>query len=264
MMFYVNNRLTSDKENKAEADNDPKHYPWKWPLNILTQIYSPKEPRIYMLGNPAIWGINLVILIVFPLFLIFKICYIRRWVDDKTTNNKDSDLEEKDNKKLVDNQQNAEDNEAIEEEDKQQNNQQSNEIQKEDNKSEVEEDDQTFSPHMNASILLLSGWSLHYLPFYLMARVLYIHHYYPAVYFSSLMSGVVLDMIIRQILRLVPHQVRPVLLSGVVVTISIGVMIIFSMFSPLVYGMSGSLTNDVARFSNSSYHHLYWIESWDF
>lgn len=33
------------------------------------------------------------------------------------------------------------------------------------------------------------GWLLHYLPFWGMSRVLYFHHYFPALLFSSMMSG---------------------------------------------------------------------------
>ena len=37
------------------------------------------------------------------------------------------------------------------------------------------------------------GWALHYVPFWAMGRVLYIHHYYPALLFSSMLSAVLLD-----------------------------------------------------------------------
>ncbi len=36
---------------------------------------------------------------------------------------------------------------------------------------------------------LLLGWFLHYLPFYLMGRVLYFHHYFPALMFSVMLAG---------------------------------------------------------------------------
>ncbi|CAG8608238.1 6097_t:CDS:10 [Diversispora eburnea] len=37
------------------------------------------------------------------------------------------------------------------------------------------------------------GWLLHYIPFCIMGRVTYLHHYFPALYFSILMAGFVLD-----------------------------------------------------------------------
>lgn len=37
--------------------------------------------------------------------------------------------------------------------------------------------------------MLLLGWLLHYLPFYIMGRILYYHHYFPAMLFSSMLTG---------------------------------------------------------------------------
>merc|ERR1712241_742581 len=45
---------------------------------------------------------------------------------------------------------------------------------------------------VSASWLFL-GWCLHYIPFWTMGRVLYVHHYYPALLFSSMLSAVLLD-----------------------------------------------------------------------
>lgn len=36
---------------------------------------------------------------------------------------------------------------------------------------------------------LFVGWLLHYVPFWAMGRVLYFHHYFPAVIFNSLLTG---------------------------------------------------------------------------
>ncbi|CAI2161704.1 8620_t:CDS:10 [Funneliformis geosporum] len=41
--------------------------------------------------------------------------------------------------------------------------------------------------------ICLIGWLLHYLPFYIMGRVTYLHHYFPALYFSILMAGFLMD-----------------------------------------------------------------------
>merc|ERR1712123_258702 len=70
-----------------------------------------------------------------------------------------------------------------------------------------------FTPHFWASSWLYIIWALHYFPFFFMFRTLYVHHYYPALYFSS-----------------------------------------------VVYGMTG----EQAKHSNSTHHHLWWLEHWDF
>ncbi|XP_029688613.1 protein O-mannosyl-transferase 2 isoform X2 [Takifugu rubripes] len=45
--------------------------------------------------------------------------------------------------------------------------------------------------------LLLLGWALHYAPFYAMGRVLYYHHYFPAMLFNSMLSGITLDILLK-------------------------------------------------------------------
>lgn len=42
---------------------------------------------------------------------------------------------------------------------------------------------------MNAGAWIFIGWILHYLPFWAMGRVLYFHHYFPAVIFNSMLTG---------------------------------------------------------------------------
>jgi len=44
--------------------------------------------------------------------------------------------------------------------------------------------------------IALSGWLLHYIPFLIMGRVTYIHHYLPTLWFSVLMTGHVLDQLV--------------------------------------------------------------------
>ena len=42
---------------------------------------------------------------------------------------------------------------------------------------------------LNAGAWLFTGWILHYLPFWAMGRVLYFHHYFPALIFNSMLTG---------------------------------------------------------------------------
>jgi dolichyl-phosphate-mannose-protein mannosyltransferase len=46
---------------------------------------------------------------------------------------------------------------------------------------------------MYACLWLFIGWALHYVPFWSMGRVLYFHHYFPALLYSSMLTAVIFD-----------------------------------------------------------------------
>ncbi|KAI9376247.1 MIR motif-containing protein [Aspergillus egyptiacus] len=79
------------------------------------------------------------------------------------------------------------------------------------------------------------GWCFHYFPFYLMARQLFLHHYFPALYFAVLTLSQEFDFITSRIKSLgLPS--RPVIgkaLTGVFLGLTI---FTFTLYSPLVYG----------------------------
>jgi len=116
--------------------------------------------------------------------------------------------------------------------------------------------------HITASLYLFSAWAIHYIPFFFMYRVLYVHHYYPAFYFSSLLSGVFLDLTIKSIISNMPHQIKPLFQMSFLVGLFSIMSYSYIYFSPVVYGMSGNEFNQ-AKMENSSYHYLHWLESWD-
>ncbi|KAI9846173.1 MAG: Protein O-mannosyltransferase 2 [Sclerophora amabilis] len=89
------------------------------------------------------------------------------------------------------------------------------------------------------------GWILHYLPFVAMARVTYVHHYYPALYFAILTFGFVTDHSTRFLSRNIQwgiHLAMYALIIG-----------LFILFSPIVFGMEGSSTQ---------WRYLKWFEKW--
>lgn len=45
---------------------------------------------------------------------------------------------------------------------------------------------------LKAAAWLFGGWILHYVPFWAMGRVLYYHHYFPALIFNSMLTGMFL------------------------------------------------------------------------
>ncbi|KAL8786618.1 MAG: hypothetical protein Q9195_008140 [Heterodermia aff. obscurata] len=94
----------------------------------------------------------------------------------------------------------------------------------------------------------LAGWVLHYLPFVAMARVTYVHHYYPALYFAILVMGFVIDWVTRPLTRkskAAEWAVYWVLYAGLAG--------LFWLFRAVVFGMQGS---------NQQWRHLKWFEKW--
>ena len=110
-----------------------------------------------------------------------------------------------------------------------------------------------------AGAWLFLGWALHYVPFWAMGRVLYFHHYFPATLFSSMLSGVLLDYLVGVACGWA-GQLRGVVYHSLVGGVLGVAWYSFYLFSPLVYGM----TDEYAKESNSSIHHLHWLETWEF
>ncbi|KAG6861432.1 hypothetical protein C0995_000272 [Termitomyces sp. Mi166 len=75
---------------------------------------------------------------------------------------------------------------------------------------------------------LFIGWFLHYFPFFIMSRQLFLHHYFPALYFAILLSGAVFD--------LVTSTLRPKIRLQIAAVFIILAIWQFSRFSPLAYG----------------------------
>ncbi|KAG0007351.1 hypothetical protein BGZ80_004758 [Entomortierella chlamydospora] len=73
------------------------------------------------------------------------------------------------------------------------------------------------------------AWGFHYLPFFLMGRQLFLHHYLPALYFAILLFSVTFDVASR----FVPNKFR---LIAVVLIVSTAVMV-FRTRAPLTYGL---------------------------
>lgn len=106
---------------------------------------------------------------------------------------------------------------------------------------------------------LLLGWSLHYLPFWPMTRVLYFHHYFPAFLFSAMLTGVILDHTVVLLITLVPDSMGSMVFHTVVGSITSGLILSFYLFSPLTYGMDGPVSHE----EDSKWTGLKWLRSWD-
>lgn len=96
-----------------------------------------------------------------------------------------------------------------------------------------------------AGIYPVIGWFLHYLPFLAMARVTYVHHYYPALYFAILCCGFCLDFSTRSLSKTFQWGLYTVLYTAL-----IGLYVLFGAIS---FGMEGP---------NAQWSHLKWLSSW--
>ncbi|KAI4469035.1 dolichyl-phosphate-mannose--protein mannosyltransferase [Holotrichia oblita] len=107
---------------------------------------------------------------------------------------------------------------------------------------------------------LFLGWTLHYVPFWAMGRVLYFHHYFPALLFNSMLTGIILDYLLEEMLKYFPKNIAHTIYHTLLVVILSTVVYSFVLFSPLAYGMSGPNANE----PNSTMYGLKWLESWEF
>ncbi|KAJ9642185.1 uncharacterized protein PV06_03251 [Exophiala oligosperma] len=79
------------------------------------------------------------------------------------------------------------------------------------------------------------GWALHYFPFYLMARQLFLHHYFPALYFAIIAMCQIFDFAANRISSLGLKQHPEIGRAAAVLFVAFAVGV-FTLYAPLVYG----------------------------
>jgi dolichyl-phosphate-mannose-protein mannosyltransferase len=96
-----------------------------------------------------------------------------------------------------------------------------------------------------AGVYPVIGWFLHYLPFILMGRVTYVHHYYPALWFAILTLGFVVDW--------TTSRLRKEVQWGVYLSLYAVIIGLYWLFRAISFGMVGS---------SQQWRHLKWFDSW--
>lgn len=89
------------------------------------------------------------------------------------------------------------------------------------------------------------GWVLHFVPFIAMARVTYVHHYFPALYFAILTFGFCVDWFTRKVnakLTWTVYTFLYMIVTG-----------LFIHFRVIVFGMEGP---------SQQWAHLNWLNGW--
>ncbi|XP_031339515.1 LOW QUALITY PROTEIN: protein O-mannosyl-transferase 2 [Photinus pyralis] len=196
--------------------------PWQWPINYRGQFFSGSAYRIYLLGNPVIWWGNLVFLIVFVIVFITRSIKQQRGYVKTLTGTKFI---------LA---------------------------------------CYVFNPcfciveapnrHLEACAWMFLAWSLHYVPFWAMGRVLYFHHYFPALLFNSMLTGILFDYLLDVIPCLFPEKIGTTIYHTMMGLFLAILMYSFVNFAPLAYGMTGPSSSE----RNSTMSGLKWLDSWEF
>ena len=196
----VNNNNLKPKEGEITS------HPFHWPFNYMGQHFSAGNHRVYLLGNPIVFWINLSLIFYYLFALVLYLCAMQR------------------NIKLP---------------------------------REIIKLCQTY---MSGGFTLLVGWALHYLPFYLMGRVLYFHHYFPALMFSCMLSAVALDFTFKILSTPFLGDHNSVLFRAFLTSSFVAVLgYSFSLFMPLSYGMGALKSSE----PDSLMYGLRWLDSWD-
>ncbi|GAA5961088.1 hypothetical protein JCM21900_006701 [Sporobolomyces salmonicolor] len=95
---------------------------------------------------------------------------------------------------------------------------------------------------------LAAGWFLHYFPFFLMGRQLFLHHYFPALYFALLLAATVFDLL--------TSLLRPRIRLQLAVGLILAAVLAWWYLSPLAY--AGVWTRAQCESAKK------WGRNWDF
>lgn len=108
---------------------------------------------------------------------------------------------------------------------------------------------------------IMLGWLLHYLPFFMMGRVLYFHHYFPAMLFSSMLTGITWDTLLKFCaMFLSPSATARKVYGAGFLALVLLIIYSFYLFHPLSYGIIGPMASD----PSSPMAGLRWMDSWEF
>lgn len=98
------------------------------------------------------------------------------------------------------------------------------------------------------------AWAFHYFPFYLMARQLFLHHYFPALYFAIIALCQIYDFLFNRIASLGLKQYPGIGRGAAVAFVAVAIAV-FTLYAPLIYG--NQWTQDKCR-------SVKLFDTWDF
>ncbi|CUS20781.1 LAQU0S01e14510g1_1 [Lachancea quebecensis] len=107
-----------------------------------------------------------------------------------------------------------------------------------------------FNLFMMGGFYPLLGWGLHFMPFVIMSRVTYVHHYLPALYFALLILCYLFEAGLQNL-----QKCKRGRLARTLIYVAYGAIVIYGFyyFSPISFGLVGP---------SSNYAYLNWIKTW--
>ncbi|KAJ1955066.1 Dolichyl-phosphate-mannose--protein mannosyltransferase 4, partial [Dipsacomyces acuminosporus] len=123
------------------------------------------------------------------------------------------------------------------------------------NRRNIDVVDGIVSRHMARSTGFIAfAWFIHYFPFFLMGRSLFLHHYLPALIFAYMMAGACFQFFLRWTDK--ARALLPSSTAGVIFAVLVAIQVAtFIFFAPITYGTTSLTPEGVVR--------RMWLPSYD-
>jgi dolichyl-phosphate-mannose-protein mannosyltransferase len=201
-MLNFNNGLVQDPDKNDHLASHPSQWPFL-AVGIRLTKWWDNQVKIYLIGNPAVWWSGSLSLGVFALTLAYYTILRSRQQQQEQEQDIDAPYEHQ----PVQTSGTSSDRTMM---------------------TPQEWDHFTFTGKIT-----LGGWFLHYFPSLVMGRIMYLHHYFPPLYFTILLCAYLIDHFLR---RSNAHRLVKTLIWGIAYTV---VTATFVWFWPASYGIRG-------------------------
>ncbi|KAF9288076.1 Protein O-mannosyltransferase 2 [Mortierella alpina] len=226
-MMGANNALVPDPDKFDNLASNPS----QWPLMAVGMrmcAWSNNDIKFYLIGNPAVWWSSAASLEVFLIALAYYSIMLHRQsaltnIEDDRADVKESQHSPQDHLESP------------------------SQGSRQEQRTVLSPDE--WDHFVFAGKILGGGWFLHYLPFWIMPRVTYLHHYFPALYFAILLCGYMVDHLVERLARNNFVKVFAWMMAfGIVIST-------FIWFWPATYGIHGP--------ASETMDNRQWRATWD-
>ncbi|OMJ18348.1 Dolichyl-phosphate-mannose-protein mannosyltransferase 2 [Smittium culicis] len=240
-MANSNNALVPDQDKYNQLESTPEMWPFLYrPMRMVG--WGDTEIKYYEIGNPILWWLSSFAILLFPFQILVCSILYSRFLSAKKHGKTTIPLPQPNMSNIIDSPMTG----------------------LPAGYSTISNSSNSFSIEIGGSALyklvndknywigaylLWSGWAFHYLPFFLMGRVTYLHHYLPALYFALLFLAYQIDYLTKFSFRS-----NKVALNRIVVVLALASMIVFIYFFPFTVGYNKPAKDLKGRVWRSSWN----------